>query len=565
MKRLLIFSATFWLCIIALPIIAMEVNRPTLYGWEQKIILEAWENYIPDIKQKISKNEIFEFIKSNAFLFNKIDIENTKLIHKIVCSIAQREKISFDISQADLETLAINMAMNRTLQQANDFRFLSMELANLLHEDFSKTKQRLEEERQNQIIILKNRYYELEEERALLIDKKNSLAQALSELDTNYRRSLKTFEAEKRAIDADIAAQQKKINDSINTIIKQPKVRGLTARERLKAKIEIKNTNTINTAPYQINKCQIDIDEANRIKVFNTKKINLDFEYKIGCIKLQNELDGAIFQLDHVNIMLDLTQQNLEPLLANVENFFHARGEHLQLEGSMPVLSLFQPQIKEDRFLATLESIGHDLFLTIEYFSHLDGLFLAQQKLLAKQVIDTTTNGEFMDDFTNGITHAHIQSLQGLVTEIFNLHVLEEKKRLIAQDSNKISTYLSTADILTFVDDYARAPNNLPDEQDLSKEWLVSITKNVERMRDEIQNGELLEELVEYLTNHGPILRKGDDLNRRFRNFSPLSKNDFHCHLGSSNVVAVWKVDKDNQTIKIYYLGPHPSTYNRVL
>ena len=115
------------------------------------------------------------------------------------------------------------------------------------------------------------------------------------------------------------------------------------------------------------------------------------------------------------------------------------------------------------------------------------------------------------------------------------------------------------------VESVSQVQASLADNEYLGQSWHVHTTKSIKRMRDKIQNGEMIDELIDYLANHGPILRRGDDLSKRFRNFSPLSRTDFHCHLGDSNEVVVWKADKESKTITIYYLGNHPTTYKSIV
>lgn len=53
--------------------------------------------------------------------------------------------------------------------------------------------------------------------------------------------------------------------------------------------------------------------------------------------------------------------------------------------------------------------------------------------------------------------------------------------------------------------------------------------------------------LVEDLRDSGPIQTK-------WKNFSQLDKNKYHCHL-SRKWVACWEVQKNNLIIEVYYAG----------
>lgn len=53
--------------------------------------------------------------------------------------------------------------------------------------------------------------------------------------------------------------------------------------------------------------------------------------------------------------------------------------------------------------------------------------------------------------------------------------------------------------------------------------------------------------LVQDLEEKGPILN-------HWKNFSPLGKDCYHCHLGYS-WVACWKRERNQITIEVYYVG----------
>lgn len=71
------------------------------------------------------------------------------------------------------------------------------------------------------------------------------------------------------------------------------------------------------------------------------------------------------------------------------------------------------------------------------------------------------------------------------------------------------------------------------------------VLKSIEKMP--VLEQKKIVSLVEDLRDYGPIQIK-------WKNFSQLEKNKYHCHL-SRKWVACWEVQKNNLIIEVYYAG----------
>ena len=80
--------------------------------------------------------------------------------------------------------------------------------------------------------------------------------------------------------------------------------------------------------------------------------------------------------------------------------------------------------------------------------------------------------------------------------------------------------------------------------------WQVVLTKKAAKQAEKIPQREkhVLRTLIGDLALCGPVVP-------HWKNYSPLGKETFHCHLGYK-WVACWRVeDRKIQVIKIYYVG----------
>jgi hypothetical protein len=58
---------------------------------------------------------------------------------------------------------------------------------------------------------------------------------------------------------------------------------------------------------------------------------------------------------------------------------------------------------------------------------------------------------------------------------------------------------------------------------------------------------DLMVELIDDLTNKGPVQKE-------WKNYNKLSKNEYHCHL-SYHWVACWRNERNSIIIEVYYAG----------
>jgi hypothetical protein len=81
------------------------------------------------------------------------------------------------------------------------------------------------------------------------------------------------------------------------------------------------------------------------------------------------------------------------------------------------------------------------------------------------------------------------------------------------------------------------------------KRWRVLFRRKVEKSVRKMPRNEqvVLANLVEDLQRKGPIRTE-------WRNFSRLSRNEYHCHL-SYSWVACWRVEQEVLEIEVYYAG----------
>lgn len=66
-------------------------------------------------------------------------------------------------------------------------------------------------------------------------------------------------------------------------------------------------------------------------------------------------------------------------------------------------------------------------------------------------------------------------------------------------------------------------------------------------------------DLIDYLKTNGPKIKSKDLLSGRWRNYGLLNQNLYHCHLGTSQKVVVWKAFPEENRIVFYYIGKHPN------
>lgn len=261
------------------------------------------------------------------------------------------------------------------------------------------------------------------------------------------------------------------------------------------------------------------------------------------------------------------------------------------LPDGLPSLQLLQGgSFGKSRTLKIYTALGKEFFLTPEYFENLDDEFLNRQAQFAQSAlkfIEENLSREKLESEPNelkGVTVQNFLSYIELVRKIKMIHELEIRRRtLLKSTAAKPEPVLKPTEMIESPTIPAAAGSPTPKGKEEKRsavkpkktrplsypgsKFIVEIKKVVykfmdsERVSDEQEHSFI--ELVKYLGEKGPVLKdRSESLGNHWRNFSSLSKLDYHCHIGSSDVVVVWRVV--DSKIVIYYLGTHPK-YKRVL
>jgi hypothetical protein len=214
--------------------------------------------------------------------------------------------------------------------------------------------------------------------------------------------------------------------------------------------------------------------------------------------------------------------------------------------------------------------------LTPDYFINLDDELLNQHTDYAKDVLELIINTLSIEGAPEGITGKHIEHFQNLIKEIWMIFEYEKirrgiKKETILEIHSTINTICSVAEI--YMNQMINIRKNasqfvkLLEEsivtQENFKKWEVLVHKRVSESVSNDKEQEKLNDLKKHLQTKYSI-SKEEEIANGWSNFSSLSKNDYHCHLGNSNRVVVWKVLNKEHKIIIYYLGAHPNNYRTI-
>jgi len=80
-------------------------------------------------------------------------------------------------------------------------------------------------------------------------------------------------------------------------------------------------------------------------------------------------------------------------------------------------------------------------------------------------------------------------------------------------------------------------------------QYVVTMKRRIERRAAKMPKAEQwkLRYLIADLSEYGPVQKS-------WPNYSPLSKNEYHCHL-SYHWVACWRHEEDTIEIEVYYAG----------
>lgn len=232
----------------------------------------------------------------------------------------------------------------------------------------------------------------------------------------------------------------------------------------------------------------------------------------------------------------------------------------------LALFRLFAAQRSTKHYLSYLNSLGQDLFLDVAYFNDLEDEKLNQEYLFAidfKNVIVFQLESATL--FVDGISNNHIVAITEYLKDIINLFMLERLRRNILSKFEQSTLNRENNDFtsssLNKNSDFEDAPDTAS-----ATPWTVEIRKHAQKEARANDSEESVNDLIAEITHYGPRLRKATKIEKGWRNFSQLSHVDFHCHVGDSNKVVVWRVvDEALKKVIIYYVGSHPETYKRVL
>lgn len=525
---------------IILSAIILSTNVAAFYEWELKLVTNAWLDHKSSLQiNDISQQQIIDFVQSNTYLLDQRDYDDAKDVplYAIMQAIAEQEGLQLVLSIADFKMIELTMSMKIAIRRANESRFMSMEFARLLHDyHLAQTvakKKEYEDAQTQKRKEIEADIAEFHERMLSLREAQDQIHRDIALADEHYRQRVTAIEDERQALRA--AAQKQNAANS-----KRGNDRNLSTKNRLKAKLANKNQEEILTL---------------RLEVAEAEHVQILANYNFSLAMLKNLLDIVVDNIASHTMRLKQNDKPYQP------KKFSAKGEFIKLSGCMPFLSIFQKSMDETYLFETLDSIAKDLFITPDYFANLDDVFLEQQKLLSEQALQTVKNpANFKDG--DGISPEHIKNVINLLLQIRELHLFEKAKRLVASDTAMQTTIMQAPQSLFQNEPQPACETS---QKTSSINWEVIVHPRVLDMKDRIYQGSMVDELAAYMSVHGPYIKRDRDSDRRWRNFDSLGKNVFHCHLGTSNTVVAWNVDKDLNRIHIFFLGDHPSTYKRIL
>lgn len=420
----------------------------------------------------------------------------------------------FSMEQEDFNIIE---KMNDALKKANKYRFLAIEFVEILKQDFIEKKSEFDlyKEQEKQKIMLN-----IQENKQLMLENINAINKYNSDLEL-IKIEIEQLQEVKKD---NFRKRQQKNAISFD----QPKYDNLLKRQNLILKQIESITKLINMAKTQIKEAQ------NNLKSINSDKF-----------------------IDNSPILIEAPAE------------------------CMPIFRLFDKNISEENFLVILDSIIKDLFLTPQYFTNLDENTLNMQAEHAQKSLAIACENININNAPVGINAKHIKHFLYLMKEIYTIFEYEKIRRTVKANMLE-KACANINDNLKMMNDYigttkknmiemminiinlmqglqiSQATNN-----DIAKVYEVTLHKRVIDSINSDQEQEKINRLVEYLQTKFSI-SKENEINNGWSNFSSLSKNDYHCHLGSSNRVVVWKVLHKENKIIVYYLGGHPNNYKSI-
>lgn len=477
-------------------------------------LLSEWNLYRSSKNKfaKVKKKEILNFIPLSQVLQEHIKTGQEFSLAEFEAAL-HLPHTGGQFYEQEFQNALFVVRMNNALDTANEFRFMTMDMAEKLCELSVFEKERRKE-------YLKQEAQEF----TIDIHTTNAAIAKLNEENKAILVAIRNLEKEKEAIDNNIEKKVKSIRN---------------IKQRMSKKIELRNE-----------------------KKFDFELIHLKISHEKG-------------KQQHTENLLRIHRQGLErcyKALSDIENevtVINVNGEFEPFSDDFMLLfRLFEKNINEDKFISILESIGRDLFLGTDYFMKLDDAFLEKQKAFCASIITFIQSHPLEEDVESGLTKEHALHFQKLLEQIYLLHELEQSRRLLKISPPKsphiIKTNSASANEIIIIE---QIEEEISKEETKLEEWSVTLRNQVIKYAAKNNMDEEISALVNHLKIFGPYLHKQNIVNDHWRNFSALTDKDFHCHLGHSNNVVVWRVI-DNQDVKeivIYYMGNHPSTYKRII
>lgn len=307
--------------------------------------------------------------------------------------------------------------------------------------------------------------------------------------------------------------------------------------------------------------------------------------------KYSNEFNGVLDEIDHIK-ELSSPKETLEFILENF-NTISESLKYLVNQDLKPYLSVnrkIYKKLNEFTELASKLAVDDDNKKAYDKLAKQSGEILDTAKKrynFAKDSIayysnkiNTTiaeilTNSEITNDFPIGNAietmlisqSAEIKPIEFSEKRETESFLFNAAQQVTAQtpsetsETSKESPKLAQSALKPKNDKPKDKPKVIASKQPIISTWRISMTNKIKKNLDsELDNRQRMEfnDLAGYLRHHGPKIHSQDLLVGRFRNYGALAKDLYHCHLGTSQKVAVWKADEKAKQIIFYYVGKHP-------
>ncbi len=302
--------------------------------------------------------------------------------------------------------------------------------------------------------------------------------------------------------------------------------------------------------------------------------------------------------------------ENGNPFVAFFEGVQQRAAENLRRHSELDLAPRKIDVQHVAQLLTSLDSIAKGFLLTDDYFKSLSDLEFEREKNLflldpspVSQVFDQVsfqlrTAGKFpqspLSELRQGVNY---EAFIDLIVSLMRVYELEDHRRntiirlnqfnlgavepldvsldltetpILAQEPEQVFPLHDVAEWTEWEAPLESRLHEAPRESVNSPvRWKVKLSSRLAipslDVVSEAKAASLFQELVRRLEEDGPCLQKDKIKYSGLRNFSAIAtaSHVYHCHLGDSNSVAIWKEDPSERTIHIFYLGRHPN-YKRL-